>query len=89
VAGSILLVPFMCVEDVARIVVVTNTGVDRWGLVPRSLLFQVDRGFLLVCHRRCGLVGLRSTSLRHGAFSLLHRGTLEKGTQLPVGLPSL
>jgi hypothetical protein len=38
-AGSILLVPFARIEDVARIVVVANTGVNRWGLVPHSQLF--------------------------------------------------
>jgi hypothetical protein len=33
-ASTILLVPLVRVEDVARIVVVANAGVDRWGLSP-------------------------------------------------------
>jgi hypothetical protein len=49
VTDTILLMPFACVEDVARVVVVANAGVDRWGLIPRFLLFRVDRGFLLMC----------------------------------------
>jgi hypothetical protein len=88
-AGTILLVPFARIEDVARVVVVANAGVDRWGLIPRFLLFRVDRSFLLACRRRCGLVKLRPTPSRHEAFGLLHRGTFKKGTQLVVGLPPL
>jgi hypothetical protein len=38
-ASTILLVPLAHVEDVARVVVIANTIVDRWGLVPRFLLF--------------------------------------------------
>jgi hypothetical protein len=34
-AGTILLVPLARVEDIARAVIVANTIVDRWGLVPR------------------------------------------------------
>jgi hypothetical protein len=49
----------------------------------------VDRSFLLVWYRRCRLVELGPTLLRHEAFSLLHRDTLEKGPQLVAGLPSL
>jgi hypothetical protein len=37
------------VEDIARVVVVANTGVDIWGLIPHFLLFRVDPGFLLAC----------------------------------------
>jgi hypothetical protein len=89
VAHSILLVPLARGEDVARIILVANVGVDRWGLVPHFLLFRVDRDFLLMCCRWCRLVGLGSTPSRREAFGLLHRGTLEKGTQLPVGLSPL
>jgi hypothetical protein len=35
-AGSILFVPFAHIEDVVHLIVM---GMDRWGLVPRSLLF--------------------------------------------------
>jgi hypothetical protein len=38
-AGTILLMPFARVEDVVRVVVVGNVGVDRWGLIPYFLLF--------------------------------------------------
>jgi hypothetical protein len=38
-ASTILLVPLAHVEDVARVVVIANMIVDRWGLVPRFLLF--------------------------------------------------
>jgi hypothetical protein len=41
-AGTILLVPFARVEDVARVVVVANVGMDRWGLISCFLLFWVD-----------------------------------------------
>jgi hypothetical protein len=88
-ASTILLVPFVSVEDVARVVVVANTSMDRLGLIPHFLLFQVDRGFLLMCRQRCRLVELRPTPSRHGAFSLLHHGTFKKDTQLLVGLPPL
>jgi hypothetical protein len=85
-AGTILLVPFACVEDVVHVIVVANAGMDTWGLIPHFLLFRVDRSFLLACYRRCGLVELGPMPSRHRAFGLLHRGTLEKGTQLLVGL---
>jgi hypothetical protein len=49
-AGTILLVPFACVENVMHVIIVANMGVDRWGLIPHFLLFWVDQGFLLVCH---------------------------------------
>jgi hypothetical protein len=78
-ADTILLVPFARDEDVARIVVVANTGVDGWGLIPHFLLFWVDQSFLLMCHQRCGLVELGPAPSRRGAFSLLHHSTFEKG----------
>jgi hypothetical protein len=88
-ASSILLVSFARVEDVARIVVVANTGVNRWGLVPHSRLFRVNRGFLFARRQWCGLVRLRPVSSRHRAFALLHRGALKKGMLLSMGLSSL
>jgi hypothetical protein len=41
-ADTILLVPLARVENVARIIVVANAVVDRWGLVPRFLLSWLD-----------------------------------------------
>jgi hypothetical protein len=38
-AGTILLMPFVRVEDVVRVVVAGHVGVDRWGLIPHFLLF--------------------------------------------------
>jgi hypothetical protein len=40
--GTVLLVPLTHVEDVTRVIVVADTVVDGWGLVPRFLLFWVD-----------------------------------------------
>jgi hypothetical protein len=88
-AGTILLVPFARVEDVVRIVVVANAVVDGWALVPHLLWFRVDQSFLLAWRRRCRLVELRPALPGCGAFGLLHRSALEKGTQLLMGLPPL
>jgi hypothetical protein len=81
-ASTILLVPFACVEDVVRVVVMANAGMDRWGLVLYFLLFWVY-------DRWCGLVKLRPMPSRCRAFGLLHRSTFKKGMQLLVGLPPL
>jgi hypothetical protein len=77
--GTILLVPLVRVDDVARVIVVVDAFVHGWGLVPHFLLLQVDRSFLLTWHRWCELVELRPASSRRGAHGLLHRSTLEKG----------
>jgi hypothetical protein len=81
-ASTILLVPFARIEDVVRVIVVANAGMDRWGLVLCFLLFWVYG-------RWCGLVELRTMPSRCRAFGLLHRSSFKKGTQIPVGLPPL
>jgi hypothetical protein len=86
-AGTILLVLLAHIDDVVHIV--ADVVVDGWGLVPRFLLFGVDRSLSLVWCRLCKMVGLGPASSRRRALSLLHRSTLEEGAHFLMGLLSL
>jgi hypothetical protein len=65
------------------------SGAGEVGPVPRFLQArELSRRGIVCCWHGCGVaVGLRFTTLGHGALSLLLQSKTEEVLYLPVGLP--